>query len=99
MRYAMKGKGSAMGAVKLPPFEEFQTSGGLSVVIARREPIPLVGVRLVIRAGAATDPAGRHGLADFTAPSAAMAALRTEAAFPSPDEASTTVRGAPASGL
>ncbi|MBX5482070.1 MAG: insulinase family protein [Myxococcaceae bacterium] len=54
-------------AVQLPPFEEFDTSGGMRVVLARREPIPLVSVRLVVRAGSAVDPAGRHGLANFTA--------------------------------
>lgn len=53
--------------VQLPPFEEFTTQGGMRVVLARREPVPLVSVRLLIRAGAALDPMGRSGLADFTA--------------------------------
>lgn len=62
-----RAKKAVAGAVQLPPFEELQTSGGLKVILARREPIPLVSVRLVMRSGAAVDPAGRHGLADFTA--------------------------------
>lgn len=60
-------KKPAAGAVQLPPFEEFETAGGMKVILARREPIPLVSVRLVLRAGSAVDPLGRHGLADFTA--------------------------------
>ncbi len=58
---------TAMVKVQLPPFDEFTTAGGLKVIIARREPIPLVSVRLMLRAGASLDPVGRAGLADFTA--------------------------------
>lgn len=63
----VRTKDTGTGAVQLPPFEEFTTAGGLHVIIARREPIPLVSVRLMLRAGAAVDPAGRAGLADFSA--------------------------------
>ncbi len=44
----------------------FQTPGGLSVSIAPRGRIPLVAVRLVLSSGAAGDPPGKEGLADFT---------------------------------
>ncbi|HEY1418192.1 MAG TPA: pitrilysin family protein, partial [Myxococcaceae bacterium] len=44
----------------------FQTSGGLPVTVAQRGRIPLVAVRLVLASGAAGDPAGKDGLADFT---------------------------------
>jgi zinc protease len=56
----------APSAVRLPPLDEFTTEGGMTVVIARREPIPLVAVRLLLRAGSASDPPARHGLAAFT---------------------------------
>ena len=44
----------------------FQTPGGLPVTVAQRGRIPLVAVRLVLASGAAGDPAGKEGLADFT---------------------------------
>jgi len=44
----------------------FETSGGLSVTVAQRGRIPLVAVRLVLSSGAAGDPSGKEGLADFT---------------------------------
>lgn len=62
---------SAAGAaplrnVELPPTERFSTSNGLSVVVAERGPLPLVSIRLVIRAGSSSDPQGKLGLSDFT---------------------------------
>ncbi len=53
--------------MKLPARQRFTTSTGLEVIAARRGPLPLVSLRLVIRAGGAFDPPGRFGLADFTA--------------------------------
>jgi zinc protease len=44
----------------------FQTPDGLSVTVAPRGRIPLVAVRLVLSSGAAVDPPGKQGLADFT---------------------------------
>jgi zinc protease len=55
------------GALKLPALHESTTSSGLKVLAAERGPLPLVSMRLVLRAGSATDPEGKHGLADFTA--------------------------------
>ncbi|QRK06530.1 insulinase family protein [Archangium violaceum] len=55
------------GALTLPTLHESTTSSGLKVLAAERGPLPLVAARLVIRAGSATDPADKHGLADFTA--------------------------------
>jgi zinc protease len=43
----------------------FETRGGLPVTVAPRGRIPLVAVRLVLASGAAADPAGKEGLADF----------------------------------
>jgi zinc protease len=60
-------KVESRGAVQLPPLHEFETSGGLKVIVARREPIPLVSIRLVFRAGSSLDPHGRFGLANFAA--------------------------------
>jgi zinc protease len=51
----------------LPPLREFETAGGLRVIVARRRGIPLATARLCTWAGSATDPARKRGLADFTA--------------------------------
>jgi zinc protease len=58
---------SAPGALMLPALHESTTSSGLLVLAAQRGPLPLVAMRLVVRAGSALDPADKHGLADFTA--------------------------------
>ncbi|EPX56642.1 hypothetical protein D187_007984 [Cystobacter fuscus DSM 2262] len=54
-------------ALMLPALHESTTSSGLSVLAAERGPLPLVAMRLVVRAGSAVDPKDKHGLADFTA--------------------------------
>ena len=51
--------------LKLPPITEETLANGLAVVTARKADLPLVAVRLVIRAGAARDPKGKEGLASF----------------------------------
>ena len=53
--------------LKLPAVERRVTPEGLTVLSAQRGPLPLVSVRLVIRAGSVLDPAGKQGIADFTA--------------------------------
>ncbi|WP_257449463.1 M16 family metallopeptidase [Archangium lipolyticum] len=55
------------GTLTLPTIHESTTSSGLKVLAAERGPLPLVAMRLVVRAGSAADPADKHGLADFTA--------------------------------
>ncbi len=60
-------KGAATREVKLPPTRDSVTAEGLKILVARRGPLPLASARLVIRAGSALDPAGKHGLSDFTA--------------------------------
>ncbi len=52
--------------LKLPAVRELATSSGLTVLTAERGPLPLVSMRLVLRAGSATDPKDKAGLADFT---------------------------------
>ncbi|RKH63389.1 M16 family metallopeptidase [Corallococcus aberystwythensis] len=60
-------KSAATGELKLPVLHESVTSSGVQVIAAERGPLPLVSVRLVMRAGGAWDPPGKDGLADFTA--------------------------------
>ncbi|HLL06364.1 MAG TPA: pitrilysin family protein [Myxococcaceae bacterium] len=64
---ASSKKGAASRPLKLPTATETTTSSGLQVLAAERGPLPLVSMRLVLRAGGVTDPKDKHGLADFTA--------------------------------
>jgi zinc protease len=67
MSLSRKKGGGRAGEVRLPPLVEHTFPNGLHVVVARREPIPLVCARLMLEAGAAADPIDHRGLAEFTA--------------------------------
>ncbi|RKH84725.1 insulinase family protein [Corallococcus sp. AB045] len=67
VKAAQEPKSAATGELKLPALHESTTSTGLKVIAAERGPLPLVSVRLVMRAGGVWDPQGKDGLADFTA--------------------------------
>jgi zinc protease len=54
-------------ALKLPPIQKRALANGLSVWIVEMAKVPVVQINLIVRAGAATDPAGKYGLASFTA--------------------------------
>ena len=53
--------------VKLPQPVEKTLANGLRVIVVPKHDIPLVAARLMVKAGAAQDPAGRDGLASLTA--------------------------------
>jgi zinc protease len=53
--------------VKLPPITEDTLANGLVIVAIENHELPTVTMTMVIRAGAAYDPQGKGGLADFTA--------------------------------
>jgi zinc protease len=61
-----KEKAASTRALTLPAVTETHTSSGLQVLAAERGPLPLVSMRLVLRAGSSTDPVDKAGLADFT---------------------------------
>jgi predicted Zn-dependent peptidase len=50
----------------LPPIEKRALSNGLPVWIVESHEVPVVNVSLIVKAGAAADPAGTYGLASFT---------------------------------
>jgi zinc protease len=50
-----------------PEIVERTLSNGLRVIVARSTDLPIMNAQLVIAGGAASDPADRAGLADFTA--------------------------------
>jgi predicted Zn-dependent peptidase len=54
-------------ALHLPAIEKRTLSNGLHVWVMGQHKVPTVHVELVVRSGAAADPAGRFGLASFTA--------------------------------
>lgn len=53
--------------IRLPPIRRERLPGGLTVVVAEREGVPLAAVRVVLRGGASLDPGGRSGLAHLVA--------------------------------
>ena len=50
-----------------PPYEIRKLSNGLQVVLVSQNEQPSISVRMIVRAGAAHDPKGKHGLAMLTA--------------------------------
>lgn len=52
--------------LRIPTVQEARTHGGVRVLAVERGPLPLVSIRLFFESGSATDPAGKHGLADVT---------------------------------
>lgn len=54
-------------SLTLPPIERRTLPNGLAVWLIERHDVPIVDVTVIIRAGADADPAGRDGLASFTA--------------------------------
>ncbi|BDG07563.1 M16 family metallopeptidase [Anaeromyxobacter paludicola] len=62
--------------ISLPPIVDETLENGLQIILARREGVPLCAVRLLVRAGAALDPAGRHGLAHLVAQAARRGTAR-----------------------
>jgi zinc protease len=53
--------------VTFPPYEIRKMANGMQVVLVSQNEQPAISVRLIIRAGAAHDPKGKHGLAMMTA--------------------------------
>lgn len=54
-------------ALKLPPIQKRTLSNGLPVWVVEMHEVPVVDVSLIVSAGAAADPAGKFGLASYTA--------------------------------
>lgn len=54
-------------SLNLPPIQKRALANGLPVWIVQMSKVPVVQVNLIVRAGAAADPAGKYGLASFTA--------------------------------
>ena len=50
-----------------PPYEIRKLANGMQVVLVSQNEQPVVSVRMIVRAGAAHDPKGKHGLAMLTA--------------------------------
>ena len=53
--------------VTFPPYEIRKLSNGMQVVLVSQNEQPAISVRMIVRAGAAHDPKGKHGLAMLTA--------------------------------
>ena len=60
--------GSAWSAdITLPDYERVELDNGTVLLLSEKHDVPLIGMRAVIRGGAATDPEGRGGLAGLLA--------------------------------
>lgn len=53
--------------VTFPPYEIRKMANGMQVVLVSQNEQPAISVRMIVRAGAAQDPKGKHGLAMMTA--------------------------------
>lgn len=53
--------------VSFPPFVERRLSNGAEVIIVEDHKAPVVNISLRVRSGSTSDPAGKTGVADFTA--------------------------------
>ena len=65
-----RSKPPALGPVrslKLPPIQKRALSNGLPVWIVAMREVPVVDLTMLVRSGSAADPAGKFGLANFTA--------------------------------
>lgn len=54
-------------ALKLPPIQKRALSNGLPVWIVEMHEVPVASLALIVKAGAAADPVGKYGVANFTA--------------------------------
>ncbi len=59
--------GLAFADVELPPAEQVTLDNGAVIVVNEKHDVPLVGIEVLVRGGAARDPAGKEGLAALTA--------------------------------
>jgi len=57
----------AASALTLPPIQKHTLANGLPVWIVNMPKVPVAQINLIVRAGAAVDPAGKYGLSSFTA--------------------------------
>ena len=56
-----------MSRLLAPPVARTRLANGLQLLVAARPGVPLVAIRLLVRAGSSLDPARRHGLAHLAA--------------------------------
>jgi len=54
-------------ALKLPPIQKRALANGLPVWIVEMHEVPVAHISVIVKAGAGADPAGKFGLANFTA--------------------------------
>ena len=53
--------------MQLPPAERIELDNGATLILVEKHDVPLIGVEAVLRGGAVTDPADKHGLAALVA--------------------------------
>jgi zinc protease len=53
--------------LRMPPHEKVVLKNGLTVLLLVKHGVPLINISTIVKAGAASDPAGQEGLATITA--------------------------------
>lgn len=53
--------------ISLPDYERIELANGTVLLLSEKHDVPLIGMRAVVRAGAASDPAGLSGLSELFA--------------------------------
>ena len=56
---------AAAQGVMLPDAERVELDNGTVLLLVEKRDVPLIGLQAVVRGGAVTDPAGKHGLSDL----------------------------------
>lgn len=64
---SLAGAADGQSALKLPPHKKVKLENGLTVLLMEQREVPIVGLRVLVRAGSVADPAGKEGLAAVTA--------------------------------
>jgi len=57
----------AADKIDVPDYKRWVLSNGLTLIVAENHEVPLVSMRVMVRAGSMDDPEGKEGLADVTA--------------------------------
>jgi zinc protease len=65
--FALSLPAAAQQSLKLPPYKKAKLPNGLTLVLMEQKEVPIVSFSVVVRAGAAADPAGKEGLATTAA--------------------------------
>jgi len=59
--------GESAGSLKMPPYKKTRLKNGMTLLLMERHTVPLIGFRVIVKAGSAGDPERREGAAFMAA--------------------------------